>query len=307
MIEPDHPDLSIGQQCKLLSIARSSHYYEPKGETEQNLGLMRRIDEQFLETPFSGVRQMTWHLRNDGHQVNEKRIRRLMRLMGLTPIYQKPNTSRPAKGHKTYPYLLRGLRVDRPNQVLLSAMQASPAGQGVLGHHLSAYAPRVPLSGGDHGLAYPQGSVLADLEHAGGRLLRRSAERGHPQVRPARDNEYRSRIPVHVLRLDGSAPPVWGADLDGWERLIPRQHLHREAVAHPEIRVRLPACLGDRFRDKGGNPEMDDILQPPAPLLSPRRQATGAGLLAEKRYQPTRSAGATSSLNDARSCPRIGE
>ncbi|MPQ96253.1 transposase, partial [Thioclava sp. JE_KL1] len=103
MIEPHHPDLSIGQQCKLLSIARSSFYYTPKGETEQNLGLMRRIDEQFLETPFFGVRQMTWHLRNDGHLVNEKRIRRLMRLMGLMPIYQKPNTSRPAKGHKTYP------------------------------------------------------------------------------------------------------------------------------------------------------------------------------------------------------------
>jgi len=68
---------------------------------------MRRIDEQFLETPFFGVRQMTWHLRNDRYLVNEKRIRRLMRLMGLMPIYQKPYTSRPAKGHKTYPYLAR--------------------------------------------------------------------------------------------------------------------------------------------------------------------------------------------------------
>ncbi|QPZ92087.1 IS3 family transposase [Thioclava electrotropha] len=132
MIEPDHPDLSIGQQCKLLSIARSSFYYTPKGETEQNLGLMRRIDEQFLETPFFGVRQMTWHLRNDGHLVNEKRIRRLMRLMGLMPIYQKPNTSRPAKGHKTYPYLLRGLRVDRPNQVWCSDITYLPMRRGFL-------------------------------------------------------------------------------------------------------------------------------------------------------------------------------
>jgi putative transposase len=117
MIERDHPDLSIGQQCALLSIPRSSFYYTPQGETEQNLALMRLIDVQFLETPFFGVRQMTWHLRNEGQAVNEKRIRRLMRLMGLMPIYQKPNTSKPAKGHKTYPYLLRGLRVDRPNQV----------------------------------------------------------------------------------------------------------------------------------------------------------------------------------------------
>ncbi|MEI4493435.1 IS3 family transposase [Mameliella alba] len=132
MIEPDHPDLSIGQQCKLLSIARPSFYYTPKGETEQNLGLMRRIDEQFLETPFFGVRQMTWHLRNDGHLVNQKRIRRLMRLMGLMPIYQKPNTSRQAKGHKTYPYLLRGLRVDRPNQVWCSDITYLPMRRGFL-------------------------------------------------------------------------------------------------------------------------------------------------------------------------------
>nr|WP_231730546.1 IS3 family transposase [Celeribacter halophilus] len=133
MIEPDHPQLSVVQQCKLLSISRSSFYYTAKGETAQNLDLMRRIDEQFLETPFFGVRQMTWHLRNDGHLVNEKRIRRLlMRLMGLMPIYQKPNTSRPAKGHKTYPYLLKGLRVDRPNQVWCADITYLPMRRGFL-------------------------------------------------------------------------------------------------------------------------------------------------------------------------------
>ncbi|QBY01778.1 transposase [Rhodophyticola sp. CCM32] len=83
MVEKDNPNLSIGKQCNLLSISRSSFYYQPKGETAMNLMLMRQIDEQFLETPFFGVRQMTWHLRNDGHLVNEKRIGRLMRLMGL--------------------------------------------------------------------------------------------------------------------------------------------------------------------------------------------------------------------------------
>ena len=132
MIEPNHPDLSIGRQCALLSISRSSFYYEPKGETELNLDLMRVIDKQFLETPFYGVRQMTWHLRNEGHLVNEKRIRRLMRLMGLMPIYQKPNTSRPAKGHKIYPYLLRGLCVDRPNQVWCADITYLPMRRGFL-------------------------------------------------------------------------------------------------------------------------------------------------------------------------------
>ena len=108
MIEAGHPGLSIGKQCALLSISRSSFYYRPKGETALNLALMRRIDEQFLETPFYGVRQMTWHLRNDGHPVNEKRIRRLMRLMGLMPIYQKPNTSKAAKGTRPIPICSRG-------------------------------------------------------------------------------------------------------------------------------------------------------------------------------------------------------
>ena len=132
MIERDHPILSIGTQCRLLSIARSSFYHTPQGETETNLALMRLVDEQFLETPFYGVRQMTWHLRNEGHGVNEKRIRRLMRLMGLMPIYQKPNTSRPAKGHKTYPYLLRDLRVDRPNQVWCADITYIPMRRGFL-------------------------------------------------------------------------------------------------------------------------------------------------------------------------------
>ncbi len=117
MIERSHPFLSVGAQCRLLSISRSSFYYEPQGETEVNLALMKLIDKQFLETPFYGVQQMTWHMRNEGHAVNVKRVRRLMRLMRLMPIFQKPDTSRPAKGHKTYPYLLGGLRVDRPNQV----------------------------------------------------------------------------------------------------------------------------------------------------------------------------------------------
>jgi putative transposase len=132
MIEPDHPALPIGMQCRLLSISRSSFYYEPQGESEMNLALMLLIDKQFLETPFYGVQQMAWHLRNQGLSVNVKRVRRLMRLMGLMPIYQKPNTSRPAKGHKTYPYLLRGLRVDRPNQVWSADITYLPMKRGFL-------------------------------------------------------------------------------------------------------------------------------------------------------------------------------
>lgn len=117
MIRPDHPRLSIARQCRLVSISRSSYYHEARGESAENLALMALIDRQFLETPFYGARQMTWHLRAAGHLVNVKRVRRLMRLMGLMPIYRAPRTSVPAKEHKTYPYLLRGLEIARPNQV----------------------------------------------------------------------------------------------------------------------------------------------------------------------------------------------
>jgi len=132
MIEKHHPGLSIARQCHLLSISRSSFYYEAKGETAFNLMLMRLIDEQFLETPFYGVRQMTWHLRAEGHSINEKRIRRLMRLMGLMPIFQRPKTSIKAKGHKIWPYLLKGRRIDRPNQVWCSDVTYIPMRRGFL-------------------------------------------------------------------------------------------------------------------------------------------------------------------------------
>ena len=117
MIEPDHPRLSITRQCRLLSIARSSYYRAPAGESEPNLALMRLIDAQFLETPWYGSRQMARHLRRQGWRVGRKRIRRLMRKMGLVPIYQKPRTSAPHPEHRVYPYLLRDLAIERANQV----------------------------------------------------------------------------------------------------------------------------------------------------------------------------------------------
>ena len=117
MVETDHPRLSIARQCELLSIARSSFYGSPCGESEMNLTLMRVIDEQFLETAWYGSRQMARHLRRQGWSVGRKRIRRLMNKMGLVPIFQKPRTSTPSPEHKVHPYLLRGLAIMRPDQV----------------------------------------------------------------------------------------------------------------------------------------------------------------------------------------------
>lgn len=117
MIEPRHPKLTVTRQCELLGLPRSSFYYRPTPETDENLALMRVIDETYLAYPFFGSRQMTRWLRGQGHRVNRKRIRRLMRLMGLEAIYQKPNLSRRNLAHAVFPYLLRDLAVDHANQV----------------------------------------------------------------------------------------------------------------------------------------------------------------------------------------------
>jgi len=102
------PQIVRGADRLRVRVSRSSFYYEPQGETAMNLDLMLLIDKPFLETPFYGVRQMTWHLQNEGHAVNEKRIRRLMRLVRLMPIYQKPDTSKPAKGPRPTPICWAG-------------------------------------------------------------------------------------------------------------------------------------------------------------------------------------------------------
>src|SRR3954452_1490048 len=132
MIEPGHPALSVVRQCELVSISPSGFYYQPAGETELNLALMRLIDAQFLETPWYGSRQMASHLRREGYKVGRKRIRRLMAKMGLAPIYQRPRTTVPHPDHRIYPYLLREMAITRPNQVWCADITYIPMRRGFL-------------------------------------------------------------------------------------------------------------------------------------------------------------------------------
>ena len=132
MIEPGHPKLSLSRQCRLLRVSRSSVYHRPKGESAENLALMRRIDELFLKCPFYGSRQMVRHLWREGVRVGRHRVRRLMRLMGLEAIYQAPRTSRPHPEHRVYPYLLKGLAIERPNQVWAADITYIPVQKGFL-------------------------------------------------------------------------------------------------------------------------------------------------------------------------------
>ena len=132
MIDPDHPRLSIVRQCELASVSRASFYREPAGEREENLVLMRLIDEAFLDCPFYGARQMIRHLRRLGWKAGRKRVRQLMRKIGLAPIYQAPKTSAPHPQHKVYPYLLRHLTIGRPNQVWCADVTYIPMRRGFL-------------------------------------------------------------------------------------------------------------------------------------------------------------------------------
>ena len=132
IVEPEHPRLSITRQCDLLGISRSSWYYEVLGESAENLELMRLIDEQFMEEPSYGVRQMARHLRRKGYWINRKRVWRLMRKMGLMATYQKPDTSKPHPEHKIYPYLLNGMDITEPGQVWCSDVTYIPMRKGFL-------------------------------------------------------------------------------------------------------------------------------------------------------------------------------
>ena len=129
-VDRDDPVLAIVAQCRLLKIARSTLYHRPAPVDPDDLAVMRRMDELYLASPFYGSRRMVAVLRREGLVINRKRVRRLMRVMGLEAIYQKPNTSQGHPDHKVYPYLLRGLIIDRPSQVWCADITYIPMARG---------------------------------------------------------------------------------------------------------------------------------------------------------------------------------
>ena len=131
MIQAAHP-LTVTRRCELLDVARSTVYYHPTGIPSEDLALMRLLDEIHLERPFYGSRRLRDELETQGHPVNRKRVQRLMRQMGLSALYPKPRTSQPGAGHKVYPYLLKGLSIERPNQVWASDICYIPMAQGCM-------------------------------------------------------------------------------------------------------------------------------------------------------------------------------
>lgn len=132
LIEHDHPKISVRRQCELIGLNRSALYYQPAMKSELNLRLMRLIDEQYTKTPFYGWPRMTAHLRRQGHEINHKRVQRLMQQMGIQAIYPKQKTTIASKEHKIYPYLLRDLKIIRPNQVWSTDITYLPMSRGFM-------------------------------------------------------------------------------------------------------------------------------------------------------------------------------
>jgi putative transposase len=130
LVDPADPALSITAQCRLLKVARSTLYDRPVPVSADDLTLIRRMDELHLAYPFYGSRRLAAALRRDGWPVNRKRVKRLMPVMGLAALYQKPNTSQAHPDHKVYPYLLRGLAIERPNQVWCADITYIPMAKG---------------------------------------------------------------------------------------------------------------------------------------------------------------------------------
>jgi putative transposase len=132
MLDPADKTLSIRRQCALLGVARSGVYRPRKPANDNDLSLMRRIDELFTAWPFFGSRRMTGMLKAEGEKINRKRVQRLMRKMGIAALGPKPNTTKPAPGHKIFPYLLRNLKIERPNHVWAADITYLPIGRGFL-------------------------------------------------------------------------------------------------------------------------------------------------------------------------------
>ena len=240
MIERDHEGLSIARQCELVSLSRASFYRQPEDESEENLELMREIDEAYLETPFYGARQMVRHLRRLGWCVGRKRVRRLMRKMGLAAIYQEPRTSAPHPEHKIYPYLLRDLMIERPNQVWCADITYIQMRRGFL------YLVAIMDWASRKVLAWRLSNTM-DVDFCLEALEEAIAGFGRPEIFNTDQG-----CSVHERGLYFEAQGRGRAHLHGRTRPVDGQCLHRALVALAQIRMRLSQRLRERQRGESG-------------------------------------------------------
>ena len=222
MVSRDHK-LSLRKQCELLQLSRSRLYDQPVGESAENLRFMEIIDKQFLETPWYGARQMARYMKRNGRQCGRHRIRRLARLMRLVPVYREPTTSKKHPQHKIWPYLLRNVVIDRPNQVRCADITYIPMRRGFL--YLVAimdwYSRKV--------LAWRLSNSM-DADFCVEALKEAIAKHGTPEIfNSDQGSQFTSGAWIDVLT------DAKDQDQHGWQRRMARQSHDRTAVAIAKV------------------------------------------------------------------------
>ncbi|MEY9595811.1 hypothetical protein AB7M74_011378 [Bradyrhizobium japonicum] len=247
MIDRDH-DLSIVRQAKVLKLARSTVYYEPRPVSAEDLALMRRLDELHLDYPFAGARMLRSLLRREGVYAGRRHIATLMKRMGIEAVYRRPNTSKPAPGHKIYPYLLRGLKIERPDHAWAMDITYIPMRRGFV--YLAAVVD-----------VFSRRVLAHRVCHNGGGLLRRSGPGGVGEARQARDFQHGSGQPVHQPRVHRCAAGREDRHQHGRQGRLARQRVCRAALAHGQIRRSLSPRLRQRVRGASVNCQVSGLLQ----------------------------------------------
>ena len=248
MVERADPTLSLSQQCRLLAVSRASVYRRPPEVSEQDRTIMALIDRQYLARPYYGSRRMAAWLATQGHLVNRKRVQRLMRLMGLVAIYQRPNTSKPAPENKVYPYLLGGLSIERVNQVWCADITYIPMARGFL--YLVVIMDWVSRAV----LAWRLSNTLG-AEFCVEALEEALAQYGQPEIfNTDQGCQFTSTEFTGLLEHCGIA-----ISMDGKGRCM--DNIFVEAVAQPQIRGSLPQRLCDGGRGQGRHRRLAQLLQ----------------------------------------------
>ena len=247
MIQAAHP-LTVTRRCELLDVARSTVYDHPTGIPSEDLALMRLLDEIHVERPFYGSRRLRDELETQGHPVNRKRVQRLMRQMGLSALYPKPRTSQPGAGHKVYPSLLKGLSIERPNQVWASEICYIPMAQGFmyLVAILDWYSRRV--------LAWRVSNTF-DSDCCVEALEDALIHYGPP------DLQYGPRRSVHVPSVYDGAQSPCGGHQHGRQGTLGRQRVRRASLAQRQIRGCVSPCIRDTRLAPGRADRLLSVLQ----------------------------------------------
>lgn len=255
MIDRTH-ELSLARQAQVLGMARSTVYYAPRPVSAGDLALMRRLDALHLDTPFAGARMLRALLAREGRHVGRRHMATLMKRMGISAIRRRPNTSKPAPGHRIYPYLLRGVKIERPNHVWAMDISYIPMRRGFvyLAAVVDVFSRRV--------LAH-RAAITLEAAFCVEALEEALARHGKPDI------VNRSGQPVHLAGVHARADRREDRHQHGRQGRLARQRLRRAVTANGEIRGGVSARLRQRVGGAGFHPAISDLLQSGASAFAP--------------------------------------